>query len=288
MKATWFAGKHTLKQVRWWWRRLEAGLHYSRRERESLPVVFGNAMPKSGSHLLTQILSGLTAVGPFVDPGFPPVNRSEDNRPLPSEKVIRNLVRMRPGDIRYGYIHASEPYLSILTGPQRATIFLYRDPRDMIVSHVFYATDLHAGHGMHRYYNQELDSMEARIDAAIRGVTVPGYELASVRQRYDSYRGWLDHPGVLCLKFEALILERKAALNRLLDYLAEKGYQPHLSRQTAVDSLADAIAPRKSGTFRKGVPGNWQEHFTPANLETFRQVAGDLLSEWGYGEDAHG
>jgi sulfotransferase 6B1 len=288
MRSTWFAGKHALKQVRWQVRRLRAGMQYGPGALAHLPVVFGNAMPKSGSHLLTQILSGLTLIGPFVDPGFPPVNRSEDNRPLPSEKVIRNLEGMRPGDIRYGYIHATEPYLSILTGPQRATIFLYRDPRDMIISHVFYATDLNADHGMHRYYNQKLDSMEARIDAAIRGVTEPGFELASVRQRYDSYRGWLDQPGVLCLKFEDLILAREAALNRLLDYLAEKGFQTHLSRQAAVDSLAAAIAPRKSGTFRKGIPGNWQEHFTPANLETFRQMAGNLLDEWGYGEDLHG
>lgn len=286
--ATWFASKQALKQVRWQLRRLKAGLRYGPGELARLPVVFGNAMPKSGSHLLTQILSGLTAIGPFVDPGFPPVNRSEDNQPLPAENVIRNLVRMRPGDIRYGYIHATEPYLSILTAAQRATIFLYRDPRDMIVSHVFYATDLHTGHGMHRYYNQELDSMAARIDAAIRGVTEPGYELASVRQRYDSYRGWLDQSGVLCLKFEDLILDREAALNRLLEYLAEMGFQANISRLAAVDRLAAAIAPRKSGTFRKGVPGNWREHFAPANLETFRQVAGDLLDEWGYGEDAHG
>ncbi len=288
MRATWFAGKHTLKQVRWQLRRLNAGLRYGPGELRHLPVVFGNAMPKSGSHLLTQILGGLTAIGPFVDPGFPPVNRSEDNRPLPANKVIRNLERMRPGDIRYGYIHATEPHISILTGPRRATIFLYRDPRDMIVSHVFYATDLYEGHGMHHYYNQALDTMEARIDAAIRGVAEPGYELASVRQRYDSYKGWLEQPGVLCLKFEDLILARETALSRLLDFLEERGFQGRISRQKALDRLAAAIAPRKSGTFRKGIPGNWQEHFTPANLETFRQVAGDLLVEWGYGEDARG
>jgi hypothetical protein len=278
----WFTSKHALKQVRWQLRRVMTGLRYGPRELNQQPMVFGNAMPKSGSHLLTQILEGLTAIGPFIDPGFPPVNRSEGNWPLPTEAVIRNLERMRPGDIRYGYIHAKEPFLSILTAPQRATLFLYRDPRDMIVSHVFYATDLYQGHGMHPYYKHMLDSMEARIDAAIRGVTELGFELASVRQRYDSYRGWLDQPDILCLKFEDLILDREVALNRLLDFLAERGFQPGVSRQQAVASLVGSIAPRKSGTFRKGVPGNWREHFTSANLDTFRQVAGDLLGEWGY------
>jgi hypothetical protein len=278
----WFTIKYVLKKIRWQVRRVKAGLRYGFDERNRLPAVFGNAMPKSGSHLLTQILGGLTAIGPFVEPGFPPVNRSESNRPLPDQSVIRNLEAMRPGDVRYGYIHAKEPYLSILTEPQRATIFLYRDPRDMIVSHVFYATDLHTGHGMHPYYTQKLATMEARIEAAIQGVTEPGFELASVRQRYDSYRGWLDQPGILCLKFEDLIMEREWALNQILDYLDERGFQPDVSRQQAIEYLLRSIVPQKSGTFRKGVPGNWREHFTPANLETFHRVAGDLLAEWGY------
>ena len=75
--------------------------------------------------------------------------------------------------------------LSVALDPARqATIFLYRDPRDMIVSHVFYATDLYEGHGMHRYYEQ-LDSMEARMNAAIEGVADPEFFLSSVRERYD-------------------------------------------------------------------------------------------------------
>lgn len=288
MRTIFFTGKHILKRARWQIRRLKAAWRFGPGELEQLPIVFGNAMPKSGSHLLTQILSGLIAIGPFVDPGFPPVNRSEENQPLSPQVVLENLLAMRPGDIRYGYIHATEPYRSILTGQRWATIFLYRDPRDMIVSHVFYATDLYEGHGMHQYYNQNLASMEERIDAAIRGVTEPGYELASVRQRYDSYRGWLDESEVLCLKFEDLILDRAVALNRLLDFLQQKGFQPRLPRTEAVDILSHSIAPQKSGTFRKGVPGNWQEHFTEANLQTFRQVAGDLLEEWGYAERSHG
>ena len=116
------------------------------------PRVFGNAMPKSGSHLLTQVLHSLPSIGPFVNPGFPPVNRDEANQPLPDEKVFDGIYRMRPGDIRYGYIHAKEPFISLLTQPEQAAIFVYRDPRDMLVSHVFYATDIFDEHGMHRYY----------------------------------------------------------------------------------------------------------------------------------------
>jgi sulfotransferase 6B1 len=278
------SGKHWLKQIRWRLRRLRVARTWGATALNNTPIVFGNAMPKSGSHLLTQILEGLTELGPFVDPGFPPVNRSEANRPLSAEQVLKNVQAMGPGDIRYGYIHAKEPYLALLTQPNRATIFIYRDPRDMLVSHVFYATDMYPGHGMHKYYTETLTTMEERLNAAIAGVIEPGYELASVKQRYESYQDWLTQPQVLSLKFEDLILDRQNTLGRILDYLSTFNLKLSTSQASAIAVLANHIAPRKSGTFRKGQPGNWRDHFTPANKALFNEVAGDLLLRLGYEE----
>lgn len=251
------------------------------------PAVFGNAMPKSGSHLIIQILTGLTRLGPFVNPGYPPVNRSEDNRNLASEGILEGIQSMRPGDIRYGYIHAQQPFIEALTGPDRATIFVYRDPRDMIVSHVFYATEIHKGHGMHAYYTQILKSVEERINAQIMGVAEPGSELSPIRKKYDDYVCWLEQPQVFSIRFEDLILERDAALNRMLDYLEERGFAPEVFRPQAVEILKSNIAPHKSGTFRKGKPGNWREHFTPENVALFKQATGDLLVRLGYEQDGN-
>jgi hypothetical protein len=277
--------KRSLKLVRWQARRASSAVRWGPQRLQSLPAVLGNAMPKSGSHLIIQVLQGLTHLGPFVNPGFPPVNRSESNRKLSPDEVLANIQRMRPGDIAYGYVNAHEPFLSALTRPGRATIFVYRDPRDMIVSHVFYATQMHPGHGMHRYYNDVLDSMEQRIDAAIQGVDKPGSELSSVRTRYENYMGWLEQPQVLSLRFEDLIQDRDTAFGRLLDYLEECGFRPQVSREQAVEVLNEAIKPRKSGTFRKGKPGNWQEYFSEQNKAHFKEVAGDILIELGYERD---
>jgi hypothetical protein len=239
-------------------------------------------MPKSGSHLINQVVQGLTQIGPFVNPGFPPVNRDEVNDKLLDQQVLANLKRMCPGDIGYGYVRARSPFIPLLTQPGRATVFVYRDPRDMIISHVFYATQMHAGHGMHRYYNDTLQNMEQRIHAAIQGVDEPGSELSPILAKYESYLGWLEQPAVLCLRFEDLILERRAALGRLLDYLCQRGMQSNLSREREIEILEHAIAPKKSGTFRKGQPGNWREHFTQANTDFFKEQTGDLLIRLGY------
>jgi hypothetical protein len=277
--------KQPIKIMRWQARRARAVVRWGAADLARSPAVLGNAMPKSGSHLIIQVLQGLTQLGPFVNPGFPPVNRAEDNRKLPEAEILNNITRMLPGDIAYGYISAAEPFLIPLTAPGRATIFVYRDPRDMIVSHVFYATEMHEGHWMHRYYTQVLASMEQRIDAAITGVDEPGSELTDIRRRYEGYLGWLVQPAVLSLRFEDLILEREAAFGRILDYLETRGAVIKTPRQQALDALAQAIAPKKSGTFRKGKPGNWREHFTVDNITLFKERTGDLLVQLGYEQD---
>jgi hypothetical protein len=242
-------------------------------------------MPKSGSHLIIQVLQGLTRIGPFVNPGFPPVNRAEDNRKLSETAILKNIAEMRTGDIRYGYIHARQPFIEALTRRGKAMVFVYRDPRDMLVSHVFYATEMHPGHGMHRYYTEVLNSMEERLNAAIQGVDEEGAEISNVKERYLNYLGWLEIPEVLCLRFEDLVMDQEASFERLLNYLGERGARLKVSREMAIQGLKSSIAPHKSGTFRKGKPGGWQEHFTAKNKQVFKEIAGDLLIQMGYEKD---
>jgi hypothetical protein len=280
-----YTTKHLLKSVRWQGRRAAVALRWGPAKLQHAPAVLGNAMPKSGSHLINQVVQGLAQLGPFVNSGFPPVNRDEVNDKLPDVEVLANLKRMRPGDLGYGYIKARSPFVSLLTQSGWASIFVYRDPRDMLISHVFYATQMHKGHGMHRYYTETLQTMEERINAAILGVDEPGSELSPVRAKYEGYLGWLEQPAVLCLRFEDLILDRTAALGRILDYLVGRGFKPQLPREQEIAILEQAIAPKKSGTFRKGQPGNWREHFSEANKVLFKEQAGDLLLRLGYEKD---
>ena len=273
------------KYLRWQARRLKTARRWGRDALESSPIIFGNAIPKSGSHLIIQVLRGLTGIGPFVDPGFPPVNRGEGNSKLPAGEMLSNLRSMRPGDIGYGYIGCEQPYLSLLTSPGWAATFIHRDPRDVIVSSVFYISEINTRHALHRYYNQTLDSVGARIQAEITGIDEPGNPYSGVRKRFEKYIGWLDQPGVLSLRFEEIILERDKAFNKLLDHLDSRGAKIRVPREQALTALHATFQPSKSGTFRKGQPGNWREHFTEDNKALFKETAGDILIRLGYEND---
>ncbi|TFG49658.1 MAG: hypothetical protein E4H33_01800 [Anaerolineales bacterium] len=247
-------------------------------------MIFGNAIPKAGSHLLIQVLLGLTKIGPFVDPGFPPINRFEGNTRLELPDRIKELQRMRPGDIRYGYAGCKEPLLSEITGPGRASVFIYRDPRDQLVSHVFYAKDIHTGHGMHDYYNNVLTTMEERLNVAIEGCELPGLGLPTVWKTYAEHFGWFERDDVYCVKFEDFILSKEQVIGGLLDYIEGFGVKFGVSRAEAIEVLSQSIQPKKSGTFRKGQPGDWKNYFTEDNKRRFKAVAGDLLTRLGYEE----
>src|SRR3990172_4978360 len=117
--------KQPLKMLRWRLRRFQAAGHWGGDDLSRSPIVIGNAMPKSGSHLLIQVLLGLTKIGPFVDPGMPPITRSSTNQNLGQPEILESLHHLLPGDVVYCYLHAQEQYIAELTRPGVAAYFIY-------------------------------------------------------------------------------------------------------------------------------------------------------------------
>lgn len=157
-------------------------------------------------------------------------------------------------------------------------VFGYRDPRDVIVSMIYYLMgDPSASHWqmLTAQILAALPTMHARIDYIIR--CVPSYLDVAFRQHV-----WLlYHPRVCKLSFEELIGERgggsemaqEFALLRLLDQVRVSGDPKLLARQLFSDSVR---------TFRKGQIGAWREEFSSANRDEFMRRYGDLVELYGY------
>ena len=75
-----------------------------------------------------------------------------------------------------------------------AAYFILRDPRDVVVSHVHYVTEMEPNHIHHRYYSQELHTFDERLRASILGIPDPAIPFPDIRQRFLPYLGWLDAP----------------------------------------------------------------------------------------------
>jgi hypothetical protein len=244
-----------------------------------LPRIFGNAMAKSGSHVLAQFLEGLESVAPLVFVDMHPIRTFDSHGDVRlTRSVLADLKRIRRGDMGWGYLPSDPAYLAWMDARKILMFFILRDPRDKIISHIFFATDIHPGHAMKDFYAR-IDSMESRIDATIDGV--PGL-LPDIRSSYESYLGWLDRPGVVAVRYEDFVNNRQVTLGRLLDCLKDHGVPFSLAREDVLGLLDEAMSPARSPTFRSGQTGEWQTYFSRGNLDHFNVVAGDLLARLGY------
>jgi hypothetical protein len=264
---------------------LQAIARWRRFSFDEAPPIFGNSKPKSGSHLLLQILNGFTRIMPYKYLAADPVRTIEkQGRRRTNEEILHDLQRIPQGVIGWGYVEPSPENVVFLCQPHRVNYFIYRDPRDMLVSQVFFATDMHEGHGMHEFY-KSLPDFGERLKAAITGVDRDDFYMVSVRQRYAAVFEWLEQPHVMSIRFEDLIDNRKTTLDAMLDEVESIGYRIPTPRARALSILIEAIQPKKSRTFRSGKAGGWREHFTDEHKALFKDVAGDLLVKLGYEKD---
>jgi hypothetical protein len=264
---------------------LQAMARWKRLAFSEAPPIFGNSKPKSGSHLLLQILNGFTRIMPYQYVDAEPVRTiTKNGKRKTQSEILADLMRIPNGVIGWGYVDATPENASFLTADGRVNYFIYRDPRDTLVSQVFFATDMREEHGMHEYYNS-LPDFAARLNVAITGIEKDGLKMVSVKQRYEGVFEWLEQKHVMCLRFEELINNRDATLLAMLAEVEKTGYKIPTPREKALAVLVDAIQPKKSHTFRSGKTGGWAQHFTAEHKKLFKDVAGDLLVRLGYEEN---
>ena len=264
---------------------LQAVARWKRLSFNDAPPVFGNSKPKSGSHLLLQVLNGFTQIMPYKYVEADPVRTIEkEGRRKSNQEVVRELKKIPKGVIGWGYVEATPENISFLCQPNRVNYFIYRDPRDMLVSQVFFATDMNEEHGMHEFY-KSLPDLGERLKVAITGIDQEGLYMVSVKQRYATVFEWLEQPNVMCIRFEDLINHRDVTLEAMLDEVESTGYKIPTPREKALSVLGEAIQPNKSHTFRSGKTGGWREHFTEEHKKLFKDMTGDLLLKLEYEKD---
>lgn len=247
-----------------------------------LPILLGISFPKSGTHLLDQILLGFAKVAPYAKRlhSFYAEYEGESGVKRAPEDALRWLDSLRPRDVASAHLFARPEAVARVCSPRFISYFIFRDPRDVVVSHVFYVTEMEARHVHHAYY-RSLPDFDARLKVSVLGRQDTDIEFLNIAERFAPYLGWLDQPEVLTIHFEDLIQDRVQTLNRILDhFLARVPLQT--SRSLILNSLESAINPAKSPTFRSGKTGEWKKHFTEEHKKIFKDAAGDLLIRLGY------
>lgn len=279
--------KFQAKLLRRFLRRIRREAQVTRKHQMSIqdaPLLFANSFPKSGTHLLTQVLEGFPLIGPAVNTGLPAVVMYEgaSGRERSSVEILRDLNRLSTGDIGYGHLHARHEFISYFTHPGVCAYFILRDPRDVVISHVHYVTKIEKKHVHHQYYAEVLKGFDERLKASILGRPEAANPFPDIAGRFEPFLDWMSHQEVLTLKYEDFLEDRHGTVKRVLRHAVSRGFTPFLPAEKAVDILEAMINPQKSPTFRQGKSGGWKTQFSEENKAIFKEAAGDLLIKLGY------
>ena len=242
------------------------------------PRVLSNSIPKAGSNLLLRCLE--------LMPGIVYARLHLDHR-QPVEDVIRALRGLRSGEFATAHLPFSLPLARAVHGLGVRPLLMIRDPRDIVISHVYWVTYRYTEGRFHPYFRQLPDD-DARLMASIRG-TPPlpdGSRLEDIGARVRSYLKWAEH-GALVVRFEHLVGPEGGG-SRQAQVAEIQAIARHIGlplTEKSAEHLASRLFSQKSPTFRRGRIGTWRERFTPEHKAAFKEVAGNLLIELGYEND---
>lgn len=269
-----------LRVPRFWY-----GLRARAGDYQVSPPVLANSFPKSGTHLLFQIVDGLpksTNYGAFLA-SMTSSFRFRERSPENASRYIRSFV---PGEIVRGHLFFHPQNAADLRDKNVVHYFVHRDPRAVVVSEAHYLRDMNRWHRLAPYFGK-LASMDEAIMLSIRGFDPPiaGLEYPNIAERFARYAGWLNRDDCLALRFEDMASDaRPAVVRRMAEFYAGHCREP-IDIDACARAMTTGIEPQKSHTFRSGTKSGWQQEFSVEHRRVFDQLAGDLLIERGYEQD---
>jgi hypothetical protein len=246
------------------------------------PILLGISFPKSGTHLLDQVLLGFSRVAPFALRlhSFYAEYEGESGEKRSEMQALQWLNALRPRDVASAHLFSRPEVLRRVVTREFLAYFIYRDPRDVAVSHAFYVSDIASQHVHHDYY-ASLPDFPTRLTVSILGRPDAGIEFPNIAERFGPDGGWLERPEVMKIHFEDLVSDQNSTLRAIAHHLTRRVPLP-ASEARIVGALEASIDPGRSPTFRSGKTGEWRRYFTPQHCRLFKSVAGDLLIRLGY------
>ena len=239
---------------------------------ELRPPIIANSLPKSGTHLLLQMLNSIEDTNNFGR--FIATTPSLTLREKSPQKLATKIHSLVPGELVGAHMYYDKQLLAAANEVNALSFFIYRDPRDVIVSEIEYLTNMNRWHRMHKHY-RNAKSKEQRIKLALFGYDEKYPDATS---RLMPYVGWLAERDVTKVRYEDLVgPERDIELTRILTTHSQK-----TGEKVNLQAAKSALDPQKSHTFRRGGSGNWKTYVPSELQDIFTTEINKALVAFGY------
>lgn len=260
--------------------------------------IFATTIPKSGTHLLLRAIELISSRHRIW-------TKQQKNETLTDYRLReyfpehKHLLSWLP-HIRSGFFHQhlehSAEYETFFKKHDAKLFFILRDPRDVLVSRVFY---LKAGkRKQFPFKHLSLDELLSALIGSLNdspkgmkswvdGLVTDKASICNIAHLYHNFLPWIQASNCYTTRFESLVGSKGGGSDEL--QLQEVVNIAHHLGISLPDKEAERIAHRlfgdRLGTFRKGQIGSWKKHFKEHHKEQFKKVAGQLLIDLGYEKD---
>lgn len=245
-------------------------------------VLFVAGLPKSGTTWLKKMIASYPGFHELLIPDvavYELATGGSHDYELPSDMFSRFSGMLV---VTKMHVHGSVHNFQVLGAAGVRHVVLYRDLRDVAVSHFFYVRQT-PWHPEYLIYSG-LSVQEGLATFAERTL------LAYV----DWVRSWQrnrDPEMSLVLQYEQMLSDPTAVMARVAQHFELDSSPETIATIVDTHSFQNLSGGRKHGQgstqsfFRKGVAGDWENHFTPTLKEAYKHLIGDFLIEFGYEQD---
>ncbi|MFT6962087.1 MAG: hypothetical protein ACJAWV_001812 [Flammeovirgaceae bacterium] len=245
--------------------------------------VLTNSIPKSGTHLLSNMLFSI----PYSQMGGDATDADKFSDDSERFDFMKNqLTDFSAGSVVLGHIPYSQKIDNWLAEKDVKHVFVVRDPRDVAVSMHYYVMKSQGKHFHYPIYSS-LETNEERLLQVIEGFgegktsfRESSESIPNLKIYYEAYFPWIESPNTYVVKFEDLINPEKKykEVQNLLNFLEITPSNANIDRM-----IQRGQNPKKSSTFRKGKKEGWRDEFQAEHIEAFERVFGsELLRKLGY------
>jgi len=245
-------------------------------------LLFVAGLPKSGTSWLESMLAsypGFQAVGIPEAVRYELKHGGSHDFDLPTDVVTRFEKALAVLKL---HVHGSARNVRLLHDANVPYVVLYRDLRDVAVSHYFYVR--------RTPWHPEYEEYAPR--SVEEGLLYFGQTL--LPDFVDWMRSWRERRSSdlsLELRYEDLLANTEEKFRQVTSHFGLDSSNSVIQPIVAEHSFENMSDGRSRGQqdqdsfVRKGVSGDWKNHFTPTLKDLYKKTAGQALIDFGYETD---
>jgi len=217
----------------------------------------------------------------------------------PSKEILLKCINeLKEDEYLIGHLVYNKGFENVLRKNNFKILFIIRDPRDQIISRIFYNKKLiNDFSGLQRLSfddlltgyigSNDLQKFSDLFTSHICYKDEPKEKyISNISQFYNAFLSWMDSDICYTVKFENLVGPqgggtRQSQLQELEKIAQHLGYE---TNQEKIKEIAKKLFGQTT-TFNDGQIKKWKKHFRQSHKNNFKEVAGSLLIDLKYEKD---